>query len=108
MEVNVKEIVGFKASIEAVGASTTIKAVVSVENGKYANIENGSVSDNDGDKELLATFAHYGGLNINYQTTDEDEIVAVVTDVTRFVKYCKANADKLGKVSDTDGKVKGK
>lgn len=106
MEVKVKEIVGFKASIEAVGASTTIKAVVSVENGKYANIENGSVSDNDGDKELLATFAHYGGLNINYQTTDEDEIIAAVTDVTKFVKYCKTNAEKLGTVSVTEAKGK--
>ena len=32
MEVKVKAIAGFKASVEAVGASTTIKAIVSVEN----------------------------------------------------------------------------
>ena len=106
MEVKVKAIAGFKASVEAVGASTTIKAIVSVENDKYANIENGSVSSNDDDKGLLATFAHYGGLNINYQTTDEDEIVAVVTDVTKFVKYCKTNAAKLGTVSATEAKGK--
>ena len=106
MEVKVKAIAGFKASVEAVGTSTTIKAIVSVENDKYANIENGSVSSNEGNKELLATFAHYGGLNINYQTTDEDEIVAVVTDVTKFVKYCKANAQKLGTVSATEAKGK--
>ena len=106
MEVKVKAIAGFKASVEAVGASTTIKAIVSVESDKYANIENGSVSSNEGNKEMLATFAHYGGLNINYQTTDEDEIVAVVTDVTKFVKYCKANAQKLGTVSATEAKGK--
>ena len=41
MDVKVKAIAGFKASVEAVGASTTIKAIVSVENDKYANIENG-------------------------------------------------------------------
>ena len=106
MEVKVNAITGFKASIEAVGESTTIKAVVSVENGKYANIENGSVSDNDGNKELLATFAHFGGINISYLTTDEDEIINVVTDVTHFVKYCKANASKLGTVSATEAKEK--
>ena len=106
MEVKVKAIAGFKANVETVGTSTTIKAIVSVENDKYANIENGSVSSNEGNKGLLATFAHYGGLNINYQTIDEDEIIAVVTDVTKFVKYCKANAQKLGTVSATEAKGK--
>ena len=106
MDVKVKAIAGFKASVEAVGTGTTIKAVVSVENDKYANIENGSVSSNEGNKELLATFAHFGGINISYLTTDEDEIVATITDVTKFVKYCKANAAKLGTVSTEDAKEK--
>ena len=106
MDVKVKAIAGFKASVEAVGASTTIKAVVSVENDKYANIENGSVSSNEAGKELLATFAHFGGINISYLTTDEDEIISVVTDVTHFVKYCKANAAKLGTVSAAEAKEK--
>ena len=77
MEVKVKAIAGFKASVEAVGTGTTIKAVVSVENDKYANIENGSVSSNEGNKEMLATFAH-----------------------------CKANAAKLGTVSAAEAKEK--
>ena len=106
MEVKVKAIAGFKASVEAVGASTTIKAVVSVENDKYANIENGSVNSNDDANKQLATFAHYGGINISYLTTDEDEIIAVITDVTKFVKYCKTNAAKLGTVSATEAKGK--
>ena len=106
MEVKVKAIAGFKASVEAVGASTTIKAIVSVENDKYANIENGSVSSNEDTNKQLATFAHFGGINISYLTTDEDEIVATITDVTKFVKYCKANAAKLGTVSTEDAKEK--
>lgn len=106
MEVKVKAIAGFKASVEAVGASTTIKAIVSVENDKYANIENGSVSSNEASKELLATFAHFGGINISYLTTNEDEIIAAITDVTKFVKYCKVNAAKLGTVSTEDAKEK--
>lgn len=106
MEVKVNAITGFKASIEAVGESTTIKAVVSVENGKYANIENGSVSSNDDTNKQLATFAHFGGINISYLTTDEDEIIAAITDVTKFVKYCKANASKLETVSATEAKEK--
>ena len=106
MEVKVKAIAGFKASVEAVGASTTIKAIVSVENDKYANIENGSINSNDDANKQLATFAHFGGININYLTTDEDEIIAVITDVTKFVKYCKANAAKLGTVSATEAKEK--
>ena len=106
MDVKVKAIVGFKASVEAVGASTTIKAVVSVENDKYANIENGSVSSNDDTNKQLATFAHFGGINISYLTTDEDEIIAAITDVTKFVKYCKANASRLGTVSATEAKEK--
>ena len=106
MEVKVKAIAGFKASVEAVGASTTIKAIVSVENDKYANIENGSVSDNDDANKQLATFAHFGGINISYRITDEDEIIAVITDVTKFVKYCKANAAKLGTVSTEEAKEK--
>ena len=106
MDVKVKAITGFKASIEAVGASTTIKAVVSVESDKYANIENGSVSSNDDTNKRLATFAHFGGINISYLTTDEDEIIAAITDVTKFVKYCKANASKLGTVSATEAKEK--
>ena len=40
------------------------------------------------------------------QTTDEDEIISVVTDVTHFVKYCKANASKLGTVSAAEAKEK--
>ena len=88
MEVKVKAIAGFKASVEAVGASTTIKAIVSVENDKYANIENGSVSSNEGNE------------------TDEDKIISVVTDVTHFVKYCKANAAKLGTISAAEAKEK--
>ena len=103
MEVKVKAIAGFKANVEAVGASTTIKAIVSVESDKYANIENGSVSSNEGNKEMLATF---GGINISYLTTDEDEIISVVTDVAKFVKYCKANAAKLGTVNATEAKEK--
>lgn len=106
MDVKVKAITGFKASVEAVGASTTIKAVVSVESDKYANIENGSVSSNDDTNKQLATFAHFGGINISYLTTDEDEIIAAITDVTKFVKYCKANASKLGTVSATEAKEK--
>lgn len=106
MDVKVKAITGFKASVEAVGASTTIKAVVSVESDKYANIENGSVSSNDDTNKQLATFAHFGGINISYLTTDEDEIINVVTDVTHFVKYCKANAAELGTVSATEAKEK--
>ena len=106
MEVKVTAIAGFKASVEAVGTGTTIKAIVSVENDKYANIENGSVSSNEGNKELLATFAYFGGINISYLTTDEDEIIAAITDVTKFVKYCKANAAKLGTVSTEDAKEK--
>ena len=106
MEVKVKAIAGFKASVEATGVSAKITAIVAVEGNKYANIENGSVNSNDDANKQLATFAHYGGLNINYQTTDEDEIVAVVTDVTKFVKYCKTNAAKLGTVSATEAKGK--
>ena len=106
MDVKVKAITGFKASVEAVGASTTIKAVVSVENDKYANIENGSVSSNEDLNKQLATFAHFGGINISYLTTDEDEIIAAITDVTKFVKYCKANATKLGTVSTEEAKEK--
>lgn len=106
MDVKVKAITGFKASVEAVGASTTIKAVVSVENDKYANIENGSVSSNEDLNKQLATFAHFGGINISYLTTDEDEIIAAITDVTKFVKYCKANASRLGTVSVTEAKEK--
>lgn len=106
MDVKVKAITGFKASVEAVGASTTIKAIVSVENDKYANIENGSVSSNDDTNKQLATFAHFGGINISYLTTDEDEIIAAITDVTKFVKYCKANASKLETVSATEAKEK--
>lgn len=106
MDVKVKAITGFKASVEAVGASTTIKAIVSVENDKYANIENGSVSSNDDTNKQLATFAHFGGINISYLTTDEDEIIAAITDVTKFVKYCKANASRLGTVSATEAKEK--
>lgn len=106
MDVKVKAITGFKASVEAVGASTTIKAVVSVESDKYANIENGSVSSNDDANKQLATFAHFGGINISYLTTDEDEIIAAITDVTKFVKYCKANASRLGTVSATEAKEK--
>ena len=106
MDVKVKAITGFKASVEAVGASTTIKAIVSVENDKYANIENGSVSSNEDTNKQLATFAHFGGINISYLTTDEDEIIAAITDVTKFVKYCKANASKLGTVSATEAKEK--
>ena len=48
---------------------------------------------------------HFGGINISYLTTDEDEIIAAITDVTKFVKYCKANAAKLGTVS-TEAKEK--
>ena len=55
---------------------------------------------------MLATFAHFGGINISYLTTDEDEIISVVTDVAKFVKYCKANASKLGTVSATEAKEK--
>ena len=106
MDVKVKAITGFKASVEAVGASTTIKAVVSVENDKYANIENGSVCSNEDTNKQLATFAHFGGINISYLTTDEDEIIAAITDVTKFVKYCKANASRLGTVSATEAKEK--
>ena len=106
MDVKVKAITGFKASVEAVGASTTIKATVSVENDKYANIENGSVSSNEDTNKQLATFAHFGGINISYLTTDEDEIIAAITDVTKFVKYCKANASRLGTVSATEAKEK--
>ena len=106
MDVKVKAITGFKASVEAVGASTTIKAIVSVENDKYANIENGSVSSNEDTNKQLATFAHFGGINISYLTTDEDEIIAAITDVTKFVKYCKANASRLGTVSATEAKEK--
>ena len=106
MDVKVKAITGFKASVEAAGASTTIKAIVSVENDKYANIENGSVCSNDDTNKQLATFAHFGGINISYLTTDEDEIISAVTDVTHFVKYCKANAVKLGTVSATEAKEK--
>ena len=90
----------------SVAFPTTIKAVVSVENDKYANIENGSVSSNEGNKEMLATFAHFGGINISYLTTNEDEIIAAITDVTKFVKYCKVNAAKLGTVSTEDAKEK--
>lgn len=106
MDVKVKAITGFKASVEAAGASTTIKAIVSVENDKYANIENGSVSSNEDLNKQLATFAHFGGINISYLTTDEDEIIAAITDVTKFVKYCKANAVKLGTVSTEEAKEK--
>lgn len=106
MDVKVKAITGFKASVEAVGASTTIKAIVSVENDKYANIENGSVCSNEDTNKQLATFAHFGGINISYLTTDEDEIIAAITDVTKFVKYCKANASRLGTVSVTEAKEK--
>ena len=105
MDVKVKAITGFKASVEAVGVSTTIKAIVSVESDKYANIENGSVCSNDVNKQL-ATFAHFGGINISYLTTDEDEIIAAITDVTKFVKYCKANAAKLGTISAEEAKEK--
>ena len=104
MEVKVKSIAGFKANIEATGVSAKITAIVAVEGDKYANIENGSVCAEDG--RLLATFAHFGGVNISYLTTDEDEIIAVVTDVTKFVKYCKSNASKLGTVSATEAKGK--
>ena len=104
MEVKVKSIAGFKANVEATGASTEIAAVVVVEGEKYANIENGSVRAKDG--RTLATFNHFGGISINYLTTDEDEIIAAVTDVTHFVKYCKANAAKLGTVSATEAKEK--
>lgn len=106
MDVKVKAITGFKASVEAVGASTTIKAIVSVENDKYANIENGSVCSNEDTNKQLATFAHFGGINISYLTTDEDEIITAITDVTKFVKYCKANASRLGTVSATEAKEK--
>lgn len=106
MDVKVKAITGFKASVETVGASTTIKAIVSVENDKYANIENGSVCSNEDTNKQLATFAHFGGINISYLTTDEDEIIAAITDVTKFVKYCKANASRLGTVSATEAKEK--
>ena len=105
MDVKVKAIAGFKASVEATGASTTIKAGVSVESDKYANIENGSVCSNEDTNKQLATFAHFGGINISYLTTDEDEIIAAITDVTKFVKYCKANAAKLSTVS-TEAKEK--
>ena len=104
MEVKVKSIAGFKASVEATGVSAKITAIVAVEGDKYANIENGSVCTEDGHQ--LATFAHFGGINISYLTTDEDEIIAVVTDVTKFVKYCKTNAAKLGTVSATEAKEK--
>ena len=104
MEVKVKSIAGFKANVEATGASTSIAAVVVVEGEKYANIENGSVKAEDG--RTLATFNHFGGISINYLTTDEDEIIAAVTDVTHFVKYCKANAGALGKVTETEPKGK--
>ena len=106
MDVKVKAITGFKASVEAAGASTTIKAIVSVENDKYANIENGSVCSNDETNKQLATFAHFGGINISYLTTDEDEIIAAITDVTKFVKYCKTNAVNLGTVSTEEAKEK--
>ena len=92
MEVKVKAIAGFKASVEAVGTGTIIKAVVSVEN--------------EAGKEILATFALFGGINISYLTADEDKIISVVTDVTHFVKYCKVNAAKLGTVSATEAKGK--
>lgn len=104
MEVKVKSIAGFKANVEATGASTEIAAVVVVEGEKYANIENGSVRAKDG--RTLATFNHFGGISINYLTTDEDEIIAAVTDVTHFVKYCKANAGALGKVCAAEAKEK--
>ena len=58
MDVKVKAIAGFKASVEAVGASTTIKAIVSVENDKYANIENGSVSSNEDTNKQLVEKPH--------------------------------------------------
>lgn len=100
LDLKVKKIVSVTSHVEATIGDHTISGDVRVRNGNIENIDSGSVTG-DGNNQV-ASFNYYGtnNLNINYQTTDSDEMNSISSGVGEFIKAVNSDPDKVTVVTE--------
>lgn len=100
IELKVTKIVSVTSHVEATIGDHTIKGDVRVRNNETVeSIDSGSVTG-DGNNQV-ANFNYYGAnnLNINYQTTDSDEVASISSNVSEFIKAITDNPEGVTSVT---------
>lgn len=101
-ELKVTKIVSLTSHVEGVVGGLTIKGDVRVRNSEVVeSVDSGVVSGSNGNQ--LANFNYYGSnnMNINYQTTDSDEVASISSAVGEFVKTVVDEPSKVTVLSES-------
>lgn len=95
MKVTFGKMTEFKREVDIVNDSTKVRGNVAVSDGSIASVDNGVVLDGDGNQ--IATFSQYSteNLNVNYNTSDLQKMIDVVTNINTFSAYVKEHVDEL-------------
>ena len=102
-ELKVTKIVSMTSLVEGTIGELSIKGDVRVRNNETVeSVDSGVVCGANGNQ--LANFNYYGSnnMNINYQTTDADEVASISSAVGEFVKTVADEPSKVTVVSSTN------
>ena len=81
-----------------ISANASIDGMGSGSTNNVNGIDSGDVRRKD-DDVMVASFSHYGNLNINFQVVDVAEMCAIINAVNAFITDLKAKVKTVSPVS---------